>query len=97
MVGSKNFTNPPLRLEKNVPLYSPRTPEGNTKYPHLHELLKKMEVGDSIVLPLDNPKQRVQENKQANSFNSIARIQYNYKMAQRKSSADCNVRFWRIE
>jgi hypothetical protein len=97
MVGSKNFTNPPLRLEKNVPLDSPRSSERNSKYPHLHELLEKMEVGDSIVFPLDDPKQRVQENKQAQSFYSIARIKYDYKMAQRKSGADCNVRFWRIE
>jgi len=85
-----------LKIEKNVPLNSPRTSERNTKYPHLHELLQKMEVGDSIVFPLDNPKQRVQENKEAQSFYTIAKIKYNFKMAQRKSGADCNVRFWRL-
>tara|TARA_R100001129_G_scaffold168921_1_gene137351 strand:+ start:329 stop:598 length:270 start_codon:yes stop_codon:yes gene_type:complete len=85
-----------LKIEKNVPLHSPRTGKRGTKYPHLHELLKKMEVGDSIVFPLDNPKQRVQENKEACAFYIIAGTKYNYKMAQRKSGADCNVRFWRL-
>ena len=85
-----------LKIEKNVPLHSPRTGKRGTKYPHLHELLQKMEVGDSIVFPLDNPKQRVQENKEAQSFYTIAKIKYNFKMAQRKSGADCNVRFWRL-
>ena len=96
MVGSKNFTNPPLRLEKNVPLDSPETGRRAAKYPHLHELLKKMEVGDSIVFPLDNPKQRVQYNKEASYFFRVGVNNYKYKMAQRKSSAECNVRFWRL-
>jgi hypothetical protein len=86
-----------LKIEKNVPLDSPRAGKRYTKYPHLHELLENMEVGDSIVFPLDNPKQRVQYNKEAINFWGKAKNNYKYKMAQRKSSADCNVRFWRVE
>jgi hypothetical protein len=85
-----------LKIEKNVPLDSPRAGKRYTKYPHLHELLENMEVGDSIVFPLDNPKQRVQYNREASSFYIIGTTHYKYKMAQRKSGADCNVRFWRV-
>ena len=57
-----------LKIEKNVPLDTPHTGRRAAKYPHLHELLQKMGVGDSIVFPLDNPKQRVQYNKEASYF-----------------------------
>ena len=86
-----------LKKEKNVPLDTPHTGRRAAKYPHLHELLQKMGVGDSIVFPLDWPTQRVQRNKEASAFYIIARTKYNYKMTQRKSGADCNVRFWRLE
>tara|TARA_R110000851_G_scaffold270127_1_gene422786 strand:- start:482 stop:751 length:270 start_codon:yes stop_codon:yes gene_type:complete len=86
-----------LRIEKNIPLSKSRKGERILKYPKHQELLENMEVGDSILFPLDNPKQRIQNNKEAANFWTNAINNYKYKMAQRKSSATCSVRFWRIK
>ena len=86
---------PPLRLEKNVPLPEVRRGGRTFKYPEHYELLGNMEVGDSILFPLDHCKQNSVKNKRVNSFIGTAKKKFKYKLSLRKLGA--TVRVWRIE
>lgn len=82
-----------LKIEKNIPL--PRKPGRASKYPEHYELLKNMEVGDSILFPLDNCNQQAHANNRISCFLSYARNQFKYKMSQRKLSGAA-ARIWRV-
>ena len=86
---------PPLQLEKNVPMPEVRRRGRTFKYPEHYELLGNMEVGDSILFPLDHCKQNSINNKRVASFIQTSKKIFKYKMSLRKLGA--TVRVWRIE
>ena len=83
-----------LKIEKNVPLIESRGGRVS-RYPEHYELLKNMEVGDSILFPLDNCKENSSTNKRVASFVASATNIYKYRMQSRKLGAA--VRVWRVE
>ena len=84
-----------FKIEKNVPLPDMRRGRRAFKYPEHYELLGNMEVGDSILFPLDHCKQNSVKNKRVNSFIGTAKKKFKYKLSLRKLGE--TVRVWRIE
>ena len=95
MVGFKNFTTPSLRLEKNIPIPESSRGRKGYLYPENHEMLKKMEIGDSVLFYLESPEQAVTKNKRLQAFKAAAYFKYQYKIVTRKEGA--TVRVWRTE
>ena len=83
-----------LKIEKNVPLPDMRRGRRAFKYPEHYELLGDMEVGDSILFPLDHCKQNSTNNKRVASFIRTSKNIFKYKISSRKLGA--TVRVWRI-
>ena len=84
-----------LKIEKNIPMPDVRRGRRAFRYPEHYELLGDMEVGDSILFPLDHCKQNSVKNKRVNSFIGTAKKKFKYKLSLRKLGA--TVRVWRIE
>ncbi len=89
-----------LKLDKHVPI--PKKASGKRRNEEFHNLLKVMEVGDSIAFPIDTtrrgPKNRkdILVSRQAENFRSTARTQFGYKMTMRGSADGSEIRIWRV-
>ena len=83
-----------LKIEKNIPLPDVRRGRRAFKYPEHYELLDDMEVGDSILFPLDHCKQNSINNKRVSSFIQTSKKIFKYKMSLIKRGA--TVRVWRV-
>ena len=83
-----------LKIEKNIPMPDVRRGRRAFRYPEHYELLGDMEVGDSILFPLDHCKQNSVKNKRVNSFIGTAKKKFKYKLSLRKLGA--TVRVWRV-
>ncbi len=90
-----------LKLDKHVPI--PKKASGKRRNEEFYNLLKVMEVGDSIAFPIDStrrgPRNRrdILVSKQAENFRSAARQQFGYKMTMRGSADGSEIRIWRVE
>ena len=83
-----------LKIEKNVALPDVRRGRRAFRYPEHYELLDDMEVGDSILFPMDHCKQNSINNKRVASFIQTSKKIFKYKMTLRKLGA--TVRVWRV-
>ena len=89
-----------LKLDKHVPI--PKKASGKRRNEEFHNLLKVMEVGDSIAFPTDStrrgPRNRrdVLVSKQAENFRNTAGAQFGYRMTMRISADGSEVRVWRV-
>ena len=89
-----------LKLDKHVPI--PKKGSGKRRNEEFYNLLKVMEVGDSIAFPIDStrrgPKNRrdVLVSRQAENFRAMARAQFGYKVTMRSSSDGSEMRIWRV-
>ena len=83
-----------LKIEKNIPMPDVRRGRRAFRYPEHYELLGDMEVGDSILFPLDHCKQNSINNKRVSSFIQTSKKIFKYKMSLRKRGA--TVRVWRV-
>ena len=90
-----------LKLDKYVPI--PKKASGKKRNEEFHNLLKVMEVGDSIAFPIDatrrGPRNRrdILVSRQAENFRTMARTQFGYKMTMRSSSDGSEMRVWRVK
>ena len=89
-----------LKLDKHVPI--PKKASGKKRNEEFYNLLKVMEVGDSIAFPIDTtrrgPRNRrdILVSRQAENFRAMARTQFGYKMTMRSSSDGSEMRIWRV-
>ena len=92
-----------LKLDKHVPI--PKKASGKKGNEEFYNLLKVMEVGDSIAFPIDSTRRRLRNprnhrdilvSKQAENFRAMARTKFGYKMTMRSSSDRSEVRIWRV-
>ena len=70
-----------MKIEKNIPI----SEHGHNGSGHLSKIIRKMEVGDSVVF---------QDRKKANSFTSSVK-RLGYKAVTRK--VDNGIRVWKME
>lgn len=90
-----------LKLDKHVPI--PKKASGKKRNEEFHNLLKVMEIGDSIAFPIDTtrrgPRNRrdILVSRQAENFRTTARAQFGYKMTMRISADGSEVRVWRVK
>lgn len=90
-----------LKLDKHVPI--PKKASGKKRNEEFHNLLKVMEVGDSIAFPIDStrrgPRNRrdILVSRQAENFRTTARAKFGYKMTMRASADGSEIRVWRVK
>ncbi len=90
-------TKKTLQIDKNVPL--PKAKSGcRAKTQHFYDALNIMEVGDSVAFPLNKTRGLKKEpySNEANTFHTIARRTFKFKMSQRLSEDRKTIRFWRV-
>jgi hypothetical protein len=91
-----SLTKKTLQIDKNVPLPKAKS-GGRINTQHLYDALDIMEIGDSVVFAVDGMRRgKEPTSKEGNTFHTIARRTYKFKISQRLSEDRQTFRYWRI-